>query len=115
MMKLTKEVNVFDPFVFTERRLYFMQFANDNKEVGFEGVYLCKTVEETKATFITIAQSQGISPKEFYIDNSNYQRFMEIKPMNVMTGFDAETGNYILKAIIDCGMDVESKGDDVDA
>lgn len=95
MMKLTKEVSVFDPFVFTEGRLYFMQFSN------FEGVFLCRSIESTKSIFVTVAQSQGTSPKEFYIDSSNYLKFIYIEPMNVATGFDSATGDFILKAIID--------------
>ena len=102
MMKLTKEVSVFDPFVFTEGRLYFMQFSNNNNEISFEGVFLCRSIESTKSIFVTVAQSQGASPKEFYIDSSNYLKFIYIEPMNVATGFDSATGDFILKATIDC-------------
>lgn len=101
MMKLTKEVSVFDPFVFTEGRLYFMQFSNNNNEISFEGVFLCRSVESTKSIFVTVAQSQGTSPKEFCIDSNNYLKFINIEPMNVATGFDSETGAFILKAVID--------------
>lgn len=101
MMKLTKEVSVFDPFVFTEGRLYFMQFSNNNNEISFEGVFLCRSIESTKSIFVTIAQSQGASPKEFYIDSNNYLKFINIEPMNVTTGLDSETGDFILKATID--------------
>lgn len=101
MMKLTKEVSVFDPFVFTEGRLYFMQFSNNNNEISFEGVFLCRSIESTKSIFVTVAQSQGTSPKEFYIDSNNYLKFIYIEPMNVATGFDSETGTFILKATID--------------
>ncbi len=101
MMKLTKEVSVFDPFVFTEGRLYFMQFSNNNNEISFEGVFLCRSIESTKSIFVTVAQSQGTSPKEFYIDSNNYLKFINIEPMNVATGLDLETGDFILKATID--------------
>ena len=101
MMKLTKEVSVFDPFVFTEGGLYFMQFSNNNNEISFEGVFLCRSIESTKSIFVTVAQSQGASPKEFYIDSNNYLKFINIEPMNVATGLDSETGDFILKAVID--------------
>lgn len=101
MMKLTKEVSVFDPFVFTEGRLYFMQFSNNNNEISFEGAFLCRSIESTKSIFVTVAQSQGTSPKEFYIDSNNYLKFINIEPMNVATGLDSETGDFILKAVID--------------
>lgn len=126
-MKLTREIEVFDPSVFVPFRFYYIRHNR------FEALCSCKEVRGHEAIFsiicpldmmnvYNITDTINIAIEEqkdifydsctFRIDGKNYHGFLIIEQMKCMTGMDIETGTPIMKIAINkasCNRTIQSK------
>lgn len=115
-MKLTREIEVFDPSVFVPFKFYYIRHNR------FEALCSCKEVRGCEAIFTIICPFDMMNvynitgtiniPIEeqrdifydsctFRIDGKNYHGFLTIEQMECMTGMDIETGTPIMRIAID--------------